>query len=220
MRLKKLLHDLLNYSFYNLFLTIDSSFRDGKIKHLGLSEVSSETLRRAYKVHPISAVQIEYSPFTTDIEDPKVGLLETCRELGVATIAYSPLGRGFITGQYKSRADFEEGDFRLNSPRFSDENFPKNIRLVEHVQSLAKKKGVTAGQLTLAWLLAQGEDIIPIPGTKKLKYLEENWGALEVKLTKEENQEIRKAVQESEVHGDRYPEAMMGGLFADTPALD
>ena len=198
----------------------DCSRREGKIRYLGLSEVSSETLRRAYKVHPISAVEIEYSPFTTDIEDPKIGLLQTCRELGVAIIAYSPLGRGFITGQYKSRDDFEEGDFRLSVPRFSEENFPKNLRLVEHVKSLADKKGVTPGQLTLAWLLAQGEDIIPIPGTKKIKYLEENWGALKVDLTTAEEKEIRKAVSEAEVHGDRYGGAMNYFVFTDTPALE
>lgn len=165
-------------------------------------------------------MQIEYSPFTTDIEDPHVGLLETCRELGVATVAYSPLGRGFITGQYKSRDDFEPGDFRLASPRFSEENFAKNLGLVEHVKSLADKKGITPGQLTLAWLLAQGDDIIPIPGTKKIKYLEENWGALKVDLTDAEKAEIRSAVTDAEVVGDRYPEGMQSALFADTPALE
>ena len=153
-----------------------------------------------------------------DIEDPKIGLLKTCRELGVATVAYSPLGRGFITGQYKSPDDFEEGDFRKLSPRFSPENFPKNLKLVDQMAELAKKKGCTAGQLTLAWLMAQGDDIIPIPGTKKIKYLEENLGALKIKLTADENAEIRKAVENAEVHGGRYPEAMMSSLFADTPA--
>ena len=192
--------------------------RQGKVRYLGLSECSSESLRRAHKVHPISAVQIEYSPFTMDIEDPKIGLLETCRELGVAIVAYSPLGRGFVTGQYKSPDDFEEGDFRRFSPRFSAENFPKNLKLVDQIAELAKRKGCTAGQLTLAWLMAQGDDIFPIPGTKKIKYLEENLGALKIKLTAEENAEIRKAVENAEVHGERYPEAMMATLFADTAA--
>lgn len=193
--------------------------REGKIKHLGLSECSAESLRRAYKVHPISAVQIEYSPFSMDIEDPQINLLNVCRELGVAVVAYSPLGRGFVTGQYKSPDDFEEGDFRRMSPRFSPENFPKNLKLVDEISALAKKKGCTSGQLTLAWLMAQGEDIIPIPGTKKIKYLEENLRAVDVTLTEEENREIRKAVESAEVHGARYPEAMSAVLFADTPEL-
>ena len=191
--------------------------REGKIKYLGLSECSSQTLQRACKVHPIAAVQIEYSPFTIDIEDPKIALLKTCRELGVATIAYSPLGRGFLTGLFKGPGDFEKGDFRTLAPRFSAENFPKNLKLVDHIEQMAKRKGCTSGQLTLSWLMAQGEDIIPIPGTKKIKYLEENLGALSIKLTPEENAEIRAAVEKAEVHGSRYPEAMMATLFADTP---
>lgn len=137
--------------------------REGKIKYLGLSEVSSATLRRAHAVHPITAVQIEYSPFAMDIEHPQIALLQTCRELGVATIAYSPLGRGFLTGAYRSPADFEEGDFRRFAPRFSEENFPKNLELVKHLQDIAEKKKCSAGQLTLAWLLSQGDDIFPIP---------------------------------------------------------
>ena len=192
---------------------------EGKIKYLGLSEVSAETLRRAHAVHPISAVQIEYSPFTMDIEDPQIALLQTCRELGVATVAYSPLGRGFVTGQYKSPDDFEEGDFRKNIPRFSEENFPKNLALVDKLATIAKNKDCTAGQLTLAWLLRQGEDIIPIPGTKKIKYLEENLGALDVKLSDSEDKEIRQAIENAEVHGERYPEAMVSTLFANTPPL-
>lgn len=124
-----------------------------------------------------------------------------------------------LTGAYKSPADFEEGDFRSYSPRFSEENFPKNLKLVDQINEIAKRKGCTAGQLTLAWLLAQGPDIIPIPGTKKIKYLEENIAALNVKLTSSENAEIRKAVENAEVHGLRYPEQMMGTLFADSPEL-
>lgn len=193
---------------------------EGKIKYLGLSEVSSETLRRACKVHHIDAVQIEYSPFAIDIESPQTQLLKTCRELGVATVAYSPLGRGMLTGAYNSPDDFEDGDFRKYSPRFSPENFPKNLKLVKGLQDIAQKKNVTPGQLTLAWLMAQGEDVIPIPGTKKIKYLEENLKALDVKLEPEEEKEIRSLVENAEVHGGRYPEQMMGHCFADTPALD
>jgi len=209
---------------------------EGKIKYLGLSEISSDTLRRACKVHHIDAVQIEYSPFAIDIEQPHIDLLKTCRELGVATIAYSPLGRfvtsspfiytkltkmpsGFVTGAYKSPDDFEEGDFRKFAPRFSKENFPKNLKLADGLVNLAKKKGCTSGQLTLAWLLAQGDDIIPIPGTKKIKYLEENLGALNVKLTSEEEKEIRQLVENAEVHGGRYPDGMESYLFADTAPL-
>ena len=192
---------------------------EGKIRYLGLSEVSSETLRRAHAVHPISAVQIEYSPFSMDIEDPAIALLQTCRELGVATVAYSPLGRGFVTGQYKSPDDFEDGDFRKYSPRFSADNFPKNLELVDKLAVIAQKKGCTTGQLTLAWLMKQGEDIIPIPGTKKIKYLEENLGALDVKLSDGEDKEIREAVENAEVHGSRYPEMMMASLFGNTPPL-
>ena len=140
-----------------------TSSRDGKIKYLGLSEVSSSTLRRACQVHHIDAVQMEYSPFAVDIEDPQIALLKTCRELGVATVAYSPLGRGFLTGAYKSPDDFDKNDFRRLCPQFSEENFGKNITLVDTLFKLAEKKGCTAGQLTLAWLLEQGDDIIPIP---------------------------------------------------------
>ncbi|KAJ9213191.1 hypothetical protein DTO166G4_5184 [Paecilomyces variotii] len=193
--------------------------KEGKIKYLGLSECSAESLRRAYKVHPITAVQIEYSPFTLDIEDPRVKLLETCRELGVAVVAYSPLGRGMLTGKYRSPNDFPEGDWRRMAPRFSEENFPKNLQLVDEIQSLARKKGCTAGQLTLAWLLAQGEDIFPIPGTTQIDRLKENIGAVNVHLSKEDVDIIRKACKNAEVHGERYPAQMADHLFADTPAL-
>jgi len=192
---------------------------EGKIKYIGLSEISARTLRRAEKIHHIDAVQIEYSPFAIDIESDTIGLLKTCRELGVAVVAYSPLGRGMLTGRYKSPSDLEEGDFRRFAPRFSEENFPKNLQLVEKLSTLAKKKGCTSGQLSLAWLLAQGEDIIPIPGTKKIKYLEENKGALDVKLSAEEEKEIRSVVEAAEVHGTRYPAERSGRLFGDTPEL-
>ncbi|KAL8677207.1 MAG: hypothetical protein Q9186_006349 [Xanthomendoza sp. 1 TL-2023] len=179
--------------------------KEGKIKYLGLSEVSSETLRRAYAVHPISCVQMEYSPFAMEIEDPEIALLKTCRELGVATVAYSPLGLGFLTGAYQSPADFEEGDFRKHGPRFSEENFPKNLELVKHLQEIAKKKNCTSAQLSLAWLLAQGNDIFPIPGTKKITYLEENVNSVNVQLSDAEEQEIREAIQKVERVGERFP---------------
>ncbi|EDU47025.1 Tas oxidoreductase related to aryl-alcohol dehydrogenase [Pyrenophora tritici-repentis] len=192
----------------------------GKIKYIGLSEISSDTLRRAHRVHPITAVQIEYSPFVLDIESKQIDLLNTCRELGVAVVAYSPLSRGMLTGTLKSPDDLEEGDFRRFAPRFSKENFPKNLKLVDHITEMAKAKGVTPGQLTLAWLLAQGEDIFPIPGTTKKDRLEENVGSLKVSLTKEEEAEIRKACEEAEIAGARYPEDYMKSCYADTPALE
>ena len=192
---------------------------EGKIRYLGLSEVSAATLRRAHKVHPIAAVQTEYSPFTIDIESPETNFLATCRELGVALVAYSPLNRGMLTGQYKSPNDFEEGDFRKIAPRFSAENFPKNLKLVDTLKAIADRKGCTPGQLTLAWLMRQGREIIPIPGTKKEKYLVENWESLKVTLTDGEEKEVRKAVDEADVHGERYASAMMTGVFADTPEL-
>jgi aryl-alcohol dehydrogenase-like predicted oxidoreductase len=144
-------------------LCIDASYREGKIGAIGLSEVSAATIRRAEKVHHIDAVQLEYSPFALDIESEEIGILKTCRELGVAVVAYSPLGRGFLTGQIKSRTDFDDGDFRKYAPRYSEENFGKNLKLVEKLQELATAKGCTSGQLSLSWLLAQSEDIIPIP---------------------------------------------------------
>ncbi|CAO2658756.1 Nn.00g064790.m01.CDS01 [Neocucurbitaria sp. VM-36] len=193
--------------------------KEGKIKYLGLSEVSSETLRRAYKVHPISAVQVEYSPFALDIESKQIDLLKTCRELGVAVVAYSPLNRGMLTGALKGPEDFEEGDFRSGAPRFSAENFPKNLELVDRIKEVAAKKEVTPSQLTLAWLMAQGSDIFPIPGTTKAHRLEENLGSLKVELSKAEEESIRKACEEAEIGGGRYPESFMKSCYADTPPL-
>lgn len=143
---------------------MEMDHRDGKIRHLGLCEVSAETLRRAHAVHPITAIQVEYSPFSVDIENSQVGLLSTARELGIAVVAYSPLGRGMLTGEIKSPDDFADDDFRKYLPRFSKENFPKNLALVEKLGIIAASKGITSGQLTLAWLLAQGDDVFPIPG--------------------------------------------------------
>lgn len=188
----------------------------GKIKYIGLSECSSNTLRRAHAVHPVACVQIEYSPFSLDIERDEIGLLKTCRELGVAVVCYSPLGRGVLTGQIKSPDDFDATDFRRMLPRFSKENFPKNLQLVNDLAVLAKKKGCTTGQLTLAWILAQGDDFIVIPGTSKIKNLEENIEAAQIKLSKEEVKEIRVFCEKADVAGERYPEIMGSGSFGDS----
>jgi len=185
--------------------------KEGKVKYLGLSECSAETLRRAYAVHPIAAVQVEYSPWCTEIETN--GLLQACRELGVAIVAYSPLGRGFLTGQIKSIDDLAPDDWRRSVPRFQGENFAKNLELLKEFEKIAAKKKVSPGQLCLAWILAQGEDFILIPGTKKLKYLEENVGAAQVHITRDEDYAVRQLIDSIPVSGDRYPENMMGGLF-------
>ena len=191
--------------------------QEGKIKYLGLSEVSSATLRRAHKVHPISAVQVEYSPFSLEVET--LNLLATCRELGVAVVAYSPLGRGMFTGAIRTPDDFEEGDFRKLLPRFSKEHFPKSLALVDQLDAMAKQKAVTPPQLVLAWLLAQGLDIFPIPGTSRIERLQENAAAMYVELTKDEERAIRQACEAADVTGDRYPESMTSVLYADTPPL-
>ena len=188
----------------------------GKVRYLGLSECSSDTLRRAYAVHPIACVQMEYSPFSLDIERDEIGLLKTCRELGVAIVCYSPLGRGMLGGQIKSPDDLEAGDRRRNMPRFSKENFPKNILLVDQITALATKKGCTPSQLTLAWILAQGDDFIPIPGSSKIKNLEQNVAAVDIQLTKEEIQEIREACEKADVAGGRSLEQMAAYLFGDS----
>ncbi len=159
----------------------------GKVRHLGLSEAATATLRRAAKVHPIAALQTEYSLWSREPEDE---ILPTVRELGIGFVPYSPLGRGFLTGQFKTLADLPEGDYRRHAPRFQGENFQKNLELVAKIGDLARQKGCTASQLALAWVLAQGEDIVPIPGTKRTKYLDENLGALTVTLTPEELRQI------------------------------
>ncbi|KAF9527667.1 NADP-dependent oxidoreductase domain-containing protein [Crepidotus variabilis] len=194
--------------------------KEGKVRYLGLSEISSATLRRAHAVHPIAAVQVEYSPFFLGIEDEKIALLKTCRELGVTVIAYSPLGRGLLTGAYKSPDDFEKDDWRRNVPRFSKENFPNILKITDGLQDLGKKYNATPGQVALAWLLAQGNDIIPIPGTKKIKYLQENLGALKVQLSQDDISAVRKIAETAEdVKGDRYPSSSMATLYADTSEL-
>ncbi|KAF5391226.1 hypothetical protein D9757_003058 [Collybiopsis confluens] len=165
--------------------------KEGKVKYIGLSEVSAATIRRANLVHPIAAVQVEYSPFNLEIEDAQIDVLKVCRELGITIVAYSPLGRGLLTGSVKSAADFPEGDFRRMFPKYSESNFPNILKLVDGLKEIAAKRNATPGQVALAWLLAQGNDIIPIPGTKKVKYLEENIGAVNVNLTNEDLSLIR-----------------------------
>ncbi|EMD00079.1 hypothetical protein BAUCODRAFT_364570 [Baudoinia panamericana UAMH 10762] len=193
---------------------------EGKIRYLGLSECSARTLRRACAVHPIAAAQMEYSPFALEIEDAQTEFLKTANELGVALVAYSPLGRGFLTGTIKSRDDFDQGDGRLFHPRFSEAHFGENLKLVNTLSDIASRKGCTTGQLTLAWLMAQGDNIIPIPGTKRIKYLEENAGAANVHLTKEEIQEFRHAIESvGGVKGERYPPQVLATCFADSPEL-
>ncbi|KAK3317135.1 NADP-dependent oxidoreductase domain-containing protein [Cercophora scortea] len=186
--------------------------KDGKIKAIGISECASSSIRRAYAVAPVDAVQVEYNGFQLDIENETgTNLLATCRELGITVFAYAPLGRGFLTGQIKTTDDFAPDDFRRLVPRFSPENFSKNLVLVDRFKTFADKKGCTPGQLALAWLSAQGDDIIPIPGTKKINYLEENVGSVNVHLSKEEVQEIREEVEKAEVVGHRNPP----GMFTD-----
>ena len=175
----------------------------GKVRYLGLSEAAPATIRRAHKVHPITALQTEYSLWSRDVEDE---ILETVRELGIGFVPYSPLGRGFLTGRFKSIDDLPEDDYRRNNPRFQGENFKKNLDLVDKIESLAKEKDCTSSQLALAWLLAQGEDIVPIPGTKRRKYLDENAGALDVHLTRDELSAIEQVAPKGVASGTRYPD--------------
>lgn len=180
--------------------------KEGKIRHIGLSEAGPETLRRAAKVHAITALQSEYSLWTRDPEDR---VLSTCRELGIGFVAYSPLGRGFLTGQIKRFEDFAADDHRRQSPRFQGENFGKNLDLVKKVEEIARQKNCAPSQLALAWVLAQGEDIVPIPGTKRVKYVEENIGALDVKLTPDDLAQIEEILPKGAAAGQRYNEQMM-----------
>ncbi|KZP21821.1 Aldo/keto reductase [Athelia psychrophila] len=193
----------------------------GKVKYLGISECSAATLRRAHAVHPIAALQVEYSPFTLGIEDPKVALLQTARELGVTIIAYSPLGRGLLTGRYKSPDDFGEGDFRRLIPRYSHENFPNILKLAAGLKDIGTQHGATAGQVSLAWLLAQGDDVIPIPGTSSIKYLLENLGAAKIQLTPEDLLEVRKVAEIADGAQGRshYPVGAEAQRFGNTPEL-
>ncbi|MEJ2700385.1 MAG: aldo/keto reductase [Desulfuromonadales bacterium] len=180
--------------------------QEGKVRFLGLSEAGPKTLRRAYSVHPITALQSEYSLWT---RDPEGEILATCRELGIGFIAYSPLGRGFLTGNIKRFEDLSPDDYRRNSPRFQGENFQCNLDLLRHIEDLARKKGCLPAQLALAWVLAQGEDIVPIPGTKHRKYLEENVAAPEIELTAAELKTIDRVAPKGVAAGLRYPKEMM-----------
>ncbi len=175
--------------------------QQGKVRYLGLSEAAPQTIRRAHAVHPISALQTEYSLWSRDPEDD---ILPTVRELGIGFVPYSPLGRGFLSGQFKSPNNFPEGDYRRDSPRFQGENFYKNLELVERVKEIAQAKQVTASQLAIAWLLAQGNDIVPIPSTKQRKYLAENIAATEISLTSEELKQIEAVAPQGVAAGDRY----------------
>ena len=176
----------------------------GKVRHLGLSEASAETIRRAHAVHPITAVQTEYSLWTRDVEDD---ILATLEELGIALVAYSPLGRGFLSGRFSSPEELDEGDFRRRGPRFTGENLGENLKLAGLVKELAAEKGITPGQLALAWVLHGGEHVVPIPGTKRVAYLEENVAAADVRLTDEEVRQISETVPKAA--GARYDEAGM-----------
>lgn len=183
--------------------------QQGKVRYLGMSEAAPATIRRAHTVHPITALQTEYSLWSRDPEDE---ILPTVRELGIGYVAYSPLGRGFLSGQFTSPEDFAEDDYRRNSPRFQGENFYKNLQLVEQVKAIATEKGVTPSQLALAWLLAQGDDIVPIPGTKRRKYLEENIAATDITLTDEELSRIEAVAPKGIAAGPRYAQQQMKAL--------
>ena len=178
----------------------------GKVRFLGISEAAPETIRRAHEVHPISALQTEYSLWSRDVEDE---ILPTIRELGIGFVAYSPLGRSFLTGHIRRFEDLAEDDYRRSSPRFRGENFEKNLQLVDRVREMADEKGVTPGQLALAWLLHQGEDVVPIPGTKRREYLEENAAAVNVTLTDEDLSRIEEVMPKGVAAGERYGEAGM-----------
>jgi aryl-alcohol dehydrogenase-like predicted oxidoreductase len=183
--------------------------REGKVSYIGMSEAAPATIRRAFSVHPITALQTEYSIWSRDVEDE---ILPVCRELGIGFVPYSPLGRGFLTGQIQRFEDLEEGDYRRFSPRFQGDNFQKNLDLVERIKEIAVEKECQPSQLALAWLLAQGEDIVPIPGTKRRVYLEENIQALQVKLTDEDLRRINEVAPQGIAAGTRYPEATMKGV--------
>ena len=183
--------------------------KEGKVRGIGLSEVNADTLRKANKVFPITALQSEYSLWSRDPED---GILETCKELGIAFVAYSPLGRGFLTGQIKKFDDLDQDDYRRFSPRFQGENFQKNLKLVDKIEAMAKNKGCTPAQLALAWVMAQGNFIFPIPGTKHIKYLDDNIGAVNVSLSTNDLKEINDIAPKGTAAGLRYPEAMMASV--------
>ena len=181
----------------------------GKVRHIGLSEASVQTIRRAHAVHPVTALQTEYSVWTRDVEGE---ILPTVRDLGIGFVPYSPLGRGFLAGQFKSESEIPEGDFRRHNPRFQGDNFNSNLRIVREIEAIATKKGIKPGQVALAWVLAQGDDIVPIPGTKRIAYLDENAEAAEVTLTDDELVQISQAAPLGAASGLRYAEAQMSNL--------
>ena len=178
----------------------------GKIRHIGLSEAGAKTLRRAAAVHPITALQSEYSLWT---RDPEEEILATCRDLGIGFVAYSPLGRGFLAGRFRAQKDFEAGDYRQNSPRFQGQNLDRNLAIVKGIEELAAEKRCTAAQLALAWLLARGDDIVPIAGTKRRNYLEQNLGAVQVKLSANDLSRLDRAAPRGAAAGARYPQEAM-----------
>lgn len=182
---------------------------EGKVRFLGLSEAGADTIRRAHATHPITALQTEYSLWSRDVE---VEIVPVLRELGIGLVPYSPLGRGFLTGEIQKFEDFAPDDYRRFSPRFQGENFAKNLKLVNHLRDLARQKGVSASQLALAWVLAQGDDLVPIPGTKRVKYLEENVGAVAIKLTADELRHLDELLPLGAAAGTRYPAAMMAAV--------
>ncbi|KIY68338.1 Aldo/keto reductase [Cylindrobasidium torrendii FP15055 ss-10] len=201
--------------------TMAEYVKAGKVKYLGLSECSAVALRRAHAVHPISALQVEYSPFALEVEQDPINLVQTAKELGVTVVAYSPLGRGILTGALKTRQDLPEGDFRLGLPKFSEENFPKVVALVEKIKAVAAKHGASAGQAVLAWILEQGDHFVVIPGTKKAKYLLDNVEAANVKLSVEDIAEIRRLseVADRDLPRERYSAGQMHQLYVDSPPL-
>lgn len=184
--------------------------KEGKIRYYGLSEASAETIERAHKIHPVTAVQSEYSLWSRDQETN--GVIDKCSELGIGFVPYSPLGRGFLTGQFTSPDDFDENDYRRNNPRFQGENFQKNLALVNEVKIIAQQKGITASQLALAWVLAQSDTFVPIPGTKKVKYIEENAAAADIELTAYELEKINSIFPVNIAAGTRYPQAGMASV--------
>jgi aryl-alcohol dehydrogenase-like predicted oxidoreductase len=183
--------------------------KEGKVKYLGLSEASTQTIRKAITVHKITALQTEYSIWTRDVESEILG---TSRELGIAFVAYSPLGRGFLASRFKSTKDFEENDFRKNNPRFQGGNFEKNLQFLKKIEEISSEKSCTPAQLALAWVLAQGKDILPIPGTKRLNYLEENINALKIQLSDQDIRRINEIAPPGAAAGTRYPEGGMSGI--------
>lgn len=191
--------------------TLAGLVRAGKIRHIGLCEVNAATLRRAHAVHPVAAVQTEYSLWTREVEDE---ILPTCRELGIGFVPYSPLGRGYLTGAFNAGTTFETGDFRANLPRFTGDNMRANQGIVDAVRDMAAAKGCTPAQLALAWLLAQGDDIVPIPGTKRLTYLEENAASVGVALSADEDRQLKREIAPDATAGARYTEEGMKGVNA------